>query len=1060
MKQTKQNRFRKILSGVLSAACVFSGTAMAGAAVANETAVEVSAATSSTTPAFSWDNATVYFLLTDRFCNGDTSNDNAYGRMKTVSGDSRATFHGGDFAGITKKINEGYFNDLGVNAIWMTAPYEQLHGYILGDGFAHYSYHGYYVTDYTEPDAAYGTRQEFQTLVDTAHEHGIRIIMDIVMNHAGYNNMIDMNEYNYGTLLSGWENVYNSGNLSEYHNKIDYKSSSSDWGRWWGPDWVRSGLPGYTNGGSDDITKCLEGLPDFKTEQTKQVGIPTFLQTKWSKEGTLDAKKAKYGTSNTVTGFISSWLADWVRTYGVDGFRCDTAKHVEYGSWKQLKDTCKQALKEWKAANPTKKLDDLDFWMTGEAWGHGSNKDGYYTQGGFDSMINFETQGGGYLAAGNIANVYKDYAAKINSDPSFNLLSYISSHDTVLARGDQYYLGSSLLLLPGGVQIYYGDETCRPLVPGIAVSGDGHAVRSDMNWDSMDTNVLAHWQKVGSFRNNHLSVGGGANVQLTASAGVAFGRTYDKNGISDKIAAVINAGSNVSVSVNVGDLWADGTALENAYDGTSAVVSGGKVTFNSGAHGTILIQEPDGQKGKVIVKHINKDNNTTIKTETLTGLVGDSYSTSPLSQDGFTVASTSGKTSGVYTEADINVTYYYTFDSSNYGTLITKYVDASTNEELADSETEVGRIGTAYSKSPKDIKNYECDEALTTNATGTYKSGTTTVTFKYNYVEPTNLRVHYYNANNWPSVCIYAYDESTGTAKEFTAAWPGNPMTAEGDGWYYAEVPDTESATVIFNNNNAGEQEPYGVGTPGYDLSGEVWMKNGKPVSAGKVVIKHIGTDGKVLSSETISGIADGTQTYTSSAKTFDGYTLQTTPDNASGTITAGTTTVTWIYKADVVQTNVVNTSTISSTSVAKGAKVTIKGSAKEGTAPYKYTYQYKKSSSSSWVTIGSAGTTVTSASFNPGSVTTYNVRVIAKDSAGTTDTKTFSVSVSDSTTTALVNNSTVSSTSVAVGQTVTLTGKASGGTAPYTYALLYKVQNTVQQTKVRSSPARQLIMM
>ncbi len=215
MKQTKQNRFRKILSGVLSAACVFSGTAMAGAAVANETAVEVSAATSSTTPAFSWDNATVYFLLTDRFCNGDTSNDNAYGRMKTVSGDSRATFHGGDFAGITKKINEGYFNDLGVNAIWMTAPYEQLHGYILGDGFAHYSYHGYYVTDYTEPDAAYGTRQEFQTLVDTAHEHGIRIIMDIVMNHAGYNDMIDMNEYNYGTLLSGWENVYNSGNLSE-----------------------------------------------------------------------------------------------------------------------------------------------------------------------------------------------------------------------------------------------------------------------------------------------------------------------------------------------------------------------------------------------------------------------------------------------------------------------------------------------------------------------------------------------------------------------------------------------------------------------------------------------------------------------------------------------------------------------------------------------------------------------------------------------------------------------------------------------------------------------------
>ena len=1041
MKSTTLKRFKKVLSGVLSAACVLSGTAMAGTALLNETSVEVNAAASST-PAFSWDNATVYFLLTDRFCNGDTSNDNAYGRVKTVAGDSRATFHGGDFAGITKKINEGYFNDLGVNAIWMTAPYEQLHGYILGDGFAHYSYHGYYVTDYTEPDAAYGTRQEFQTLVDTAHEHGIRIIMDIVLNHAGYNNMIDMNEYNYGTLLSGWESVYNSGNLSEYHNKIDYKSSSSDWGRWWGPDWVRSGLPGYTNGGSDDITKTLDGLPDFKTEQTKQVGIPTFLQTKWSKEGTLDAKKAKYGTSNTVTGFISSWLADWVRTYGVDGFRCDTAKHVEYGSWKQLKDTCVAALKEWKANNPTKKLDDLPFWMTGECWDHGVGwgYDGYFTEGGFDSMINFETQGGGLIAAGNVASIYQSYADKLNSNDNFNALSYISSHDTVLARGDQYYLGSALLLLPGGVQIYYGDETCRPLVPGIAVSGDGHAVRSDMNWDSMDTAVLAHWQKVGTFRNNHLSVGGGANVQLTASAGVAFGRTYDKNGVSDKVAAVINAGSNVSVSVNVGDLWANGTALENAYDGTSAVVSGGKVTFSSGAHGTILIQEPDGQKGKVIVKHINKDNNTTIKTETLTGLVGDSYSTSPLSQEGYTVASTSGKTSGVYTESDITVTYYYTFDSSNYGYLVTKYVDAATGEELADSETVVGKVGTSYSVSPKDVKNYECDESLTTNSTGKYKAGTTTVIFKYSYVEPSNLRVHYYNANNWAAVSMYAYDESTGTAKQYTGAWPGKTMTAEGDGWFYAEVPDVESATVIFNNNNNGAQEPAGVNAPGYDLSGEVWMKNGQPITTGKVSVKYVTTDGIQLSSMTLTGIADGTTTYTTSAKTFDGYTLKTTPANATGKFTEATITVTYVYEKNGVddpEEPLKNSSTISATSVASGAAVKLTAKASGGTSPYVYTYRYRSSGTSSWTKLGDANVTTTTKSFSISVAGTYDVQVLVKDQNGTVVGKTFTLTVGE--TGKLTNNSTMSATSISLGSSVKLTAKVSGGSSPYTYTYRYK---------------------
>ena len=178
----KHKFFKRALSGVLSAACVFSGTAFAGmTALSSDEPIEAKAATTSSTPEFSWDNATVYFLLTDRFNNGDTSNDNAYGRMKTVAGDNRATFHGGDFKGITDKINDGYFNDLGVNAIWLTAPYEQLHGYILGDNFAHYSYHGYYVTDYTEPDAAYGTKAEFQTLVDTAHEHGIRIVkIDLV----------------------------------------------------------------------------------------------------------------------------------------------------------------------------------------------------------------------------------------------------------------------------------------------------------------------------------------------------------------------------------------------------------------------------------------------------------------------------------------------------------------------------------------------------------------------------------------------------------------------------------------------------------------------------------------------------------------------------------------------------------------------------------------------------------------------------------------------------------------------------------------------------------------
>ena len=151
-----------------------------------ETALADTASKTVNADVFSWDNATVYFLLTDRFKNGNTENDHSYNRGLNQDGtvanisDTRGTFHGGDFKGITETIEDGYFEDLGVNAIWISAPYEQIHGYLTGDGssptFAHYSYHGYYVLDYTETDANFGTAEEFQTLVDTAHNHGLRVI--------------------------------------------------------------------------------------------------------------------------------------------------------------------------------------------------------------------------------------------------------------------------------------------------------------------------------------------------------------------------------------------------------------------------------------------------------------------------------------------------------------------------------------------------------------------------------------------------------------------------------------------------------------------------------------------------------------------------------------------------------------------------------------------------------------------------------------------------------------------------------------------------------------------
>lgn len=735
---------------------------------------------------FSWDNASVYFLLTDRFYNGDTSNDHSYGRGLDANGnvvslstaEARATFHGGDFAGITQKIEEGYFDDLGVNAIWLSAPYEQIHGYVVGDNsspsFGHYSYHGYYVLDYTESDKNFGTKEEFQTLVDTAHKHGIRIVMDIVMNHSGYNSLYDMDEYGYGTVKPGWDSYYfahKNVNNADYHSYIDYETSEADWGNWWGGSWVRAGLPGYKQGGGDPVTQSLAGLPDFRTESTESVGIPPFLKTKWTREGTYNEKIAKYGSTGTVSDYLVKWLAEWVETYGVDGFRCDTAKHVEYASWAKLKSACVDALRTWKAKNPDKALDDLDFWMTGEVWDHGVGKDAYYTQGKFDSLINFSTQGGGLLASGRLPGVYSDFAASINSDPEFNVLSYISSHDSVLASGDMIRTGSAFLLLPGAVQIYYGDESGRGLVPGIGFDGSGgagHSLRSDMNWNSMNEATLAHWQKVGTFRNNHIAVGGGSHKALTATAGTAFSRIYDKNNILDKVACVVDAGSNKSVTIDVSSLWADGQEVVNAYDDSSATVTGGKVTFNSGSNGTILIQEPDG---KPLITITGDDQFIGTQTITLTIDGADSAKVSVDGGNKFVV-----NNGGTFTIGD-----------KAYENSYVKVTAQATNEK-----------GTS------------------TKVSAFYKLGAG----GEGPVEPSKdaiMHVKPYDSKT----CIYAWYGDNDTAP--LGAWPGKNVMSSGtpdaDGYYTFNLNTTENYSFIINNGMNSSQTGDITGN-----SGEIWV--------------------------------------------------------------------------------------------------------------------------------------------------------------------------------------------------------------------------------------------
>ncbi len=552
---------------------------------------------------FTWDNVNAYFVLTDRFYNGDTSNDNSYFRKNGLSGDENvATFHGGDIAGLTQKLD--YFDKLGVNAIWITAPYEQAHGWVGGKNgaFPHYAFHGYYTLDWTSMDQNMGTVEELRTFVNACHSKGIRVIMDVVMNHVGYNNTQDMVTFKYGYTehTDGWlektDGVWNANDTVKWDNA--YWDST-----WFGP-WIRSF--GYESG--SEYGGSCGGLPDVKTELTSSVGMAPVLNTKWNSVDTDDYKSKYYNPSvakadwngysgdyRTDKGIAPAdyqvvWLSAWVRELGIDGFRCDTAKHVEPFRWGQLKVACTAALEAWRNDSSKDKTYngtdtgaadwDESFWMTGECFGWTSTAGSgdYYTTGKFDSMINFSfnaSAGSGTSSNYPSTNTWSSYLSINNNGDSDgngnrnNVLTYVSSHDTRLCRAsDQKAVGTMLTLLPGGVQIYYGDETNRPL----AYTGCGDTdmmTRGDFNWDASTGDLAKHWGKVGTFRKFNPAVGAGT--------GSATKRTYSGAAGESKVAISVNG-----TSVDVSGLFSDGTTVYNWYDGTSATVSGGKVTSFAG----------------------------------------------------------------------------------------------------------------------------------------------------------------------------------------------------------------------------------------------------------------------------------------------------------------------------------------------------------------------------------------------------------------------------------------------------------------------------------------------
>ena len=800
-----------------------------------------------------------------------------------------------------------------------TSPVQQPAG--TGTWYWLYQPLGFYIPD-SQP---LGTKAELKTLCDTAEQYGIKVVVDVVANHlAGDHSSIqsDLKDSQY------WHNMGSS---------IDYSN------RW-------------------SITHGDLGMPDINSEHS-------YVQQ-----------------------VVRQYLVD-LQNIGVDGYRFDAAKHIGLPS------------------------EDCAFWssvLPSGTYSYGEILDG---------------PGGS-----NNESLMKEYT------------NYISVTD------DSY--GKTLLNSFAG----------------------GNATTSIGNWSErgISKNKLVYWAESHDTYSNDGEYGSNTayNTQNQVDRAYAvvaaqdkasslyFSRPFSTSKESIKMAV---KGSTHFTSPEVAEV----NKFHNAMNGTkeyyttgsncSVVCRGNGAVIVAGSGGNFEVTVPNGGGTTAAGTYTDQvsGGTWTVTSSTISGKIGESgiavlYSSVPVPAVSATPSSGTSFTD----------TLTVTLNATNV-TSATYKTSEGASGSYTDGKTIVVGASTAEGGS------------VTLDLTGTDSDGKT-VTNTYKYTKKGGLPVldgagfiFDNSSTNWSTVYAYVYDES-GSSVVNNAEWPGFKMTDCGDGYWKYELDSkfssSSSVQVIFSNGN-GTQIP-GSQQPGYTMStsdkkiyeGGTW-KDAPASSSLKVSLAASKSSVNVGDSVTLTATAtgaSGTVTYTFS----DGSTqIQSSTKNTASwsPSTAGSHTIKCVITDSTGKTATVsktftaegtdsdtdsevstlkNNSTVSASSVTVGTTVTITGKAIGGTGSYQYAFYYKRGSATSWTTKAAYGS-ATSVTLTPAYADTYTIRVDAKDSNGTVVSKTLTVTSNEKV--ELKNNSTVSSTAVNVGDTVTITGKATGGTGSYQYAFYYK---------------------
>ena len=464
---------------------------------------------------FDWDEAVIYFAVTDRFFDGDAENNNAYGVGDYNIGEKGgSSYHGGDFAGLNQKLD--YLKDLGVNTIWITPIVENIteDQHDNETDTATYGYHGYWASDFTKLNKHLGTEQQFKALLDAAHSKGMKIMVDVVLNHAGY----------------GTEDYFNRILTDADGNSISMIRDSSN---------TISG---------DDKYDSLSDLPDFVTE------------------------------NKAVTDQLVTWQTEWMSKYSIDYYRVDTVKHVETTTWAAFKNSLTEVNPDFKMigeysgagyANNAGELGtgtmdallDFDFNDFAQNFVTGNISSVENSLQKRNNAINNTSVMGSFLSSHDEDTLQYKLVneSKISEEEAYNLMK-VAATLQITAKGQPV--------------LYYGEEIGQ----GGANNWPYQTNRRDFDWTELEkqkadsNSIYNHYKTMLAIRNAYTDVfarGNRSTVAVSDADGYeVISRSYGNS--------TLYVGMNVKEAekeVVIPVAESAGTVLKNLYDGKTYTVS-------------------------------------------------------------------------------------------------------------------------------------------------------------------------------------------------------------------------------------------------------------------------------------------------------------------------------------------------------------------------------------------------------------------------------------------------------------------------------------------------------